>query len=599
MKNLFILFLLLFIATKHLVAQPTMPLERQAEVYMQNGDFVTAIALYDELLKGDPKNAVYLTNRGWSKLNASSFTKGADDLLNAIKIDNSCSRCFVGLAIFSMQNGFLDDALEQATLAVKTQDTASFNYFIRAQIYEAQGENYKAGKDFNTAIEKNPLVADYYYSRGNFLFRLGKYNEAIDDFTNALLLEPKVADFHFQRGYTYYMLKNFRYAQIDIERAVAIDSTNADYWLGLGAIQEGLGDVNGALQSYSRTAKLSPMNALAYFNRANIYFEKAMLDSSCMDYNRCMKALAVSQFPRDDMRQEAASMLANHCDTSSPAYYYQRGLMAMELKQWQVAKKVLNEGIIRWPHHPLLNAFLGNTYMGLKNYESAIIAYNNALLKTDETPDDVRNSYTLQSNQVNPDSYMRQLYSSVYDGLSKSYLALGNLPAAKESVEKAIFLAEKIEDAPVLPLKLMKANVLATMGEDQLAFALLEEIIKLNPEYASAYVIRARLSLKRAISSTNKRAKFSYGTAPKSGMYYLQEPSRYKKSRIDPVIISSALGDARIAIALNPDFAEAYFVIGQIKYYSGLSDYCQDFLKAETLGLEDAMDLMGKPCLEK
>ena len=598
MKNLFIFICLFVLATNRVIAQPNMPLERQAELYMQNGDFVTAIALYDQLLKSDPNNVLYLTNRGWSKLNASSFTQGAEDLINAVKIDNACSRCYIGLAIFSMQNGFLDDALEQASLAVKSDDTASFNYFIRAQIYEAKGENYKAGKDFNTAIEKNPLVADYYYSRGNFLFRLGKYKDAVDDFSNALLLEPKVADFHFQRGYTYYMLKQFNYAEIDIQRAVRIDSTNADYWLGLGAIQEAMGNPNSALTSYSRTAALSPMNALAYFNRANIYFEKAMLDSSCVDYERCLKALGVARYPREDMRQEAQAMLINHCDTASPAYYYQRGLMAMELKQWQVAKKILIEGAAKWPEHPLINSFLGNTYLGLKNYEAAINAYNNALKKTDETPEDVRNSYTLQSNNVNPDLYMRQLYSSVYDGLSKCYLAIDKLPEAKESVEKAIFLAEKIQDAPVLPLKLMKANVLATMGEDQLAFALLEEIIKLNPDYASAYVVRARLLLKNAIATSNKRAKFSFATAPKSGMYYLQEPSRYKKTKVDQVMVNSALGDARIAIALNPDFAEAYFVIGQIKYFSGKSDYCQDFLKAKTLGLEDALDLFGKPCQE-
>ncbi len=573
-----------------------MPKERQAEVYMQNGDFVTAIALYSELLKEDPKNVRYLTNLGWSKLNASSFTQGADDLLAAVKLDNSCSRCYVGLAIFSMQNGFLDDALEQATLAVKAEDTASFNYFIRAQIYEAKGENYKAGKDFNTAIERNPLVADYYYSRGNFLFRLGKYQDAIDNFSNALALEPTVADFHFQRGYTYYMLKNFQYAEIDIQQAIQLDSTNADHWLGLGAIQEALGKVDGALFSYGKTAQLSPMNALAYFNRANIYFERAMLDSSCVDYARCLRALGAARYPREDMRQEAQSMLNNHCDTTSPAYYYQRGLMALELKQWQAARKILNDGIAKWPEHPLINSFLGNTYMGLKNYDAAIVAYNNALKKTNETPDDVRNSYTLKSNNVDPDIYMRQLYSSVYDGLSKSYLALGYLEEAKESVEKAIFLAEKIPEAPVLPLKLMRANVLSAMGEDQLAFSILEEIIKLNPEYASAYVVRARILLKKAIATSNKRAKFSFATAPKSGMYYLQEPSRYKKSRVDQVIINSALGDARVALALNPDFAEAYFVIGQIKYFTGLSDYCQDFLKAQTLGLEDAMDLLGKPC---
>ncbi len=596
MKKVFFLFTCIFILNGLIHAQPMLSKARQAELYMKNGDFVTAIALYDELLAADPNNALYLLNRGWSKLNASSFTRGAEDLLAALKIDNTCSRCYIGLAIVSMQNGYYDDAIEQATLAIKTEDTASFNYFIRAQVFEAKGEDFKAGLDFNRAIQLNPMVADYYYSRGHFLFRMAKYEDAIDDFSSAVLLEPGIADYHFQRGYTYYMIQNFTFALIDVRKAIELDPTNADYWLGKGAIEEAAGDLDGAIESYTVCAELNPTNALAFFNRANIYFEKAMLDSSCMDYDRCLKALALSQYPREDMQIEATEMIANHCDTTSPAYYYQRGLMALEMKKYAEALEILNKGLASWPIHPLLNAFKGNALMGLKRYDEAVSAYLDALKKTDETPVDVRESYTLRSNDVDPDIYMRQLYSSVYDGLSKSYLAIGKFEEALESVNKAIFLSEKIPDAPVLPLQLMKANILSTMGEDQQAMVLLDELIKLNPEFASAYVIRARLLLKKAILTGNKKARFYYATAPQSGMYYLDLPKKFKSEKNDNVLINSAMGDCKVAIALNPDFAEAYFVMGEIKLLSGMSDYCNDFLMAEKLGITDALDLLGKPC---
>lgn len=598
MKKAFFVFSCLFIFIGHTVAQPMLSKERQAELYMKNGDFVTAIALYNELIETNPNNALYFLNRGWSKLNASSFTQGAEDLLAALKIDNRCSRCYIGLAIVSMQNGYYDDALEQATLAIKTEDTASFNYFIRAQVFETKGEDFKAGLDYNTAIALNPLVADYYYSRGNFLFRLAKFEDAIDDFSSAILLEPQVADFYFQRGYTYYMVQNFGFALIDVRKSIQMNPENSDYWLGKGAIEEASGNLDGALESYTVCTQLSPANALAFFNRANIYFEKAMLDSSCLDYDRCLKALALSRYPREDMQIEATEMLANHCDTTSPAYYYQRGLMALELKQYAEALALLNRGLESWPVHPLLNAFKGNALMGLKRYDDAVSAYSDALKKTDETPVDVRESYTLKSNNVDPDIYMRQLYSSVYDGLSKSYLAMGKYEASLEAINKSIFLSEKIPDAPILPLQLMKANILSTMGEDQQAFTLLDEMIKLNPDFASAYVIRARIMLKKAIATGNKKARFSYATSERSGMYYLEVPKKFKAEKVDKVLINSAMGDCRVALALNPDFAEAYFVLGEIKLLSGMSDYCNDFLAAEKLGITDALDLLGKPCKE-
>lgn len=598
MKRFLFLLSILTVFAGAASAQPKQSKEVQAEIYMKNGDFVTAIALYTDLLEKDPKNALYLLNRGWSKLNASSFTQGADDLLAALKVDNTCSRCYIGLAIVSMQNGYHEDAIEQASLAIKTEDTASFNYFIRAQVYESMGEDFKAGLDFNRAITLNPMVADYYYSRGNFLFRLGKYEDAIDDFSSAVLIAPEVADFHFQRGYTYYMIRNFSYALIDVKKAIQLDSTNGDYWLGKGAIEEGAGNADAAIVSYTKTVSIDPKNALAYFNRANIYFERAALDSSCLDYDRCLKAMALSRYPREDMQIEATEMLGNHCDTSSPAYYYQRGLMALELKKYSEALYYLNAGLVNWPMHPLLNAFKGNALMGEKRYDEAVKAYNDALKKTEETPEDVRNSYTLQSNNVNPENYMRQLYSSVYDGLAKSYLVLNKHEEALSSVNKAIFLAEKVPDAPVLPLQLMKANILSTMNEDQQAFTLLEEIIKLNPEYAAAYVVRARLLLKKAVITGNKKAKLSYNTSPETGMYYLEMPKKYKKEKVDRVLLNSAIGDCKVALALNPDFAEAYFVLGQTKLLSGQSDYCNDFFNAKTLGITDALELLNGPCKE-
>lgn len=579
-----------------LYAQPILPREKQAEIYMKNGDFLTAIALYDELLKEDPNNALYLLNRGWSKLNSSSFTLGADDLLAAAKLDAKCSRCFIGLAIMSMQNGYLDDALQQADMAVKAEDTASFNYFIRGQIYETKGDDFKAGLDFNKAIELNALQPDYYYSRGNYLFRLGKYEPAIDDFSNAILLGPQVADFHFQRGYTFYMQQKLDYALIDVRHAIELDSLQADYWLGKGAIEEAAGMYDEALSSYSRTAELNPKNALAYFNKAGIFYEKGLLDSSCTNYELSLYALSISRFARQDMQEEAQMMLRDHCDTASPSYYYQRGMMAIELKQHEKALEVLDQGIARWPAHPLLNAFKGNALLSLKRHREAIGAYADALKKTDETPMEVRNSYILASKNIDPDIYMRQLYSSVYDGLSKAYLNEGDLDSALINVDKAIFLAEKIPSAPIESLKLMRATVLMAQNREQEAGKLLDELIEANPELASAYVLRARLLLIKAIRQGNPKAKIRYATSAGSGMFYLERPKKYKEEKVDKVLVQNALSDCHTALYLSPNFSEAYFIQGQIKLFSGQQDYCNDFLTAQNLGITDAMTLMELPC---
>ena len=593
----FLLTLILFLLfTGGAMAQPKSGKAARAESYMKQGDFLSAIALYDELLKEEPKNDVYLMNRGWSKLNASSFTKGAEDLLAALSLNSSCSRCYIGLAMFSLQNGFLNDALEQANYAIEAEDTASFNYFIRAQIRESRGEDLKAGLDFNKAIELNPLVADYHYGRGMYLFRLGKYEKATEDFSNAVLLSPKVAEYHFQLGYTYYMMRKLDYALIDVKKALQLNATNADYWLGKGAIEEAMGRDDSALVSYTRTVEINPDNALAYYNRAGIYYGRGQLDASCADYAACLRGLEVASFPREDMKTEAMAMLNNHCDTLSPSFYYQRGFVAMELRDYRLAIEAFDAGIVKWPYHPLLQGFRGNALLSLRNYRQAIDAYSMSLRETSEIPEDVINSYTLRSQEVNPTLYMRQMYSSIYDGMAKSYLSLGLMDSALICVDKALFLAEKVPESPLVSLRVLKATVLGASDRDDEAMRILDQVILEAPDFSPAYVIRARLLLKKAIRTGNKRVRFFYRTSEASGMFYMEKPRRFKASKTDAVILQSALTDCKTAILLNPDFAEAYFIRGQIKLYGNLNDYCNDFFQAVTLGIDDAFLLVDTPC---
>ena len=354
-----------------------------------------------------------------------------------------------------------------------------------------------------------------------------------------------------------------------------------------------------AKSSYTKSIRLNPNNALAHFNRANLYFDEGDMDMACLDYSNCITALGKVRYPREDMLNEASMMVADHCDTSSPSYYYQRAMVAIDLNRPEKAVEVLKFGLQRWPNHPLINSFLGNAYMALGQYPEAIVAYQNALKKSDETPDDVRNSKTLKANNVNPDLYMRQLYSSVYDGLSKCYLSLNRYEEALEQVNKAIFLAEKLGDSPLLPMQLLKANILSALNRDNEAKSLLDNLIIQNPEYAQAYTLRARILLKMAIAHGNKRAKFKYAVSPESSMFYLDVPKNFKENKIDPFLLSSATADCNMAIALSEGFAESYLVLGQIKLFSGQKDYCNDFFKAKSLGITDALLLFGNPCKVK
>ena len=60
-----------------------------------------------------------------------------------------------------------------------------------------------------------------------------------------------------------------------VEEAIAKDPNNASLWNGLGRIQNGQGDIDGALESFVKVAELLPDNAGAHYSVGYLYISKA------------------------------------------------------------------------------------------------------------------------------------------------------------------------------------------------------------------------------------------------------------------------------------------------------------------------------------
>jgi len=61
----------------------------------------------------------------------------------------------------------------------------------------------EALKDFDKAIELDPLFDQPYFYRGNIKYGLGDYNGALFDYNKAIELNPGFADAYFNRGNVY------------------------------------------------------------------------------------------------------------------------------------------------------------------------------------------------------------------------------------------------------------------------------------------------------------------------------------------------------------------------------------------------------------
>lgn len=132
-----------------------------------------------------------------------------------------------------------------------------------------------------------------------------------------LAREPGRADWWFLQGYALARQDQHAAAVESYQRAIRISPEDEATWLGLGASQRALGQIERAIQTYQQLLRNRPESAQAYLALADIYQTQGRLDLAITNYRECVRydpdsaqgwyGLTVSyQFTRQSERRDEA-----------------------------------------------------------------------------------------------------------------------------------------------------------------------------------------------------------------------------------------------------------------------------------------------------
>jgi tetratricopeptide (TPR) repeat protein len=124
----------------------------------------------------------------------------------------------------------------------------------RGNAYAANGDLYKALRDYDEVIQMDPKNAGAYVNRGRALARIGELESAMSDYAKAIAANPQQWEAYFNR---------------------AAELKDA------GKLCEAIDDLNKVME-------LNPEFAGAYVNRASIYVRQGELDNAIADYNTAL-----------------------------------------------------------------------------------------------------------------------------------------------------------------------------------------------------------------------------------------------------------------------------------------------------------------------
>ena len=237
----------------------------QGKLLVAQRRFAEAVARFNQILAGDPRNEAALRLRAISLFALSRFaeSKADTDVLIAMKPNDA--QLLVTRAM--------------ASLGLKQLDLA------RA--------------DVDRAISIDPNNAAAYLGRGIADRITGKVNEAIGDLDRSIALNPKDSTAFAERGQAYMSLKQLDKAVVDFDQAIVLNQMNdvarAARGLALlmkGSNAEGLVDVKNVLDR-------NPNNQVAQLGQGLAMLTSGQYDRSILALNQLVgKAPAFDTFAR-------------------------------------------------------------------------------------------------------------------------------------------------------------------------------------------------------------------------------------------------------------------------------------------------------------
>ena len=213
----------------HLLAEVSLAQKRPAE----------ALGAYDRILRVRPRDVAALINRGntLQLLGRAEEALAAFDAVLRIRPGNTDARYNRGNALLALSRHA--DALAAFDAAIAARQDDAGMLLNRGIALAALGQHSEALEAYRAALKLDPRRAEAHYDSGNALRALERDADAVASYDAALALQPEHADAHWNRAWALLALGDYERGWIEHEwrsksaRWLAPPPrTSAPLWLG-------------------------------------------------------------------------------------------------------------------------------------------------------------------------------------------------------------------------------------------------------------------------------------------------------------------------------------------------------------------------------
>lgn len=263
-------------------------------------------------------------------------------------------------------------------------------FFSNAAPQEAKGDNMPKDLMDNDLPDLEETKAEsmdpnLWNEKGNIHFKQGAFDEAISAYNKAIRLDPTLGWPYCNLALTYLNQGQYAEAILLYQKSLELLKTDEDKavsWNGLGNIYRCINDYANAVAAYQKAAELdpktagmrdgadtfqagqSPKNPETWNNLGELFFKSGAYDDAVHSFKMAIELDPEAGWPYSNL----ARVLAARGQYAEAVPLYQKGI--------ELLKDDKDKAVV-WNR-------LGNAYRKLNDYDSAIKAYQKAVILADE-----------------------------------------------------------------------------------------------------------------------------------------------------------------------------------------------------------------------
>jgi tetratricopeptide (TPR) repeat protein len=240
--------------------------------YFRNGDYTTAITLFEQVLTMEPRAVDIYYYIGEANRLRGEYKKALDAYQEAININPGFAPGYVGRSLAKQALDQTDGVREDLDRAIELDPAFALAYIYRGEYRLKNGDPDGALGDLTAARSLDPNSALTYLYLAQAQLALGQNEEALDSALKANSLDLTMLPAYIVLGQAYEANGQLDKALGVLQTYILYQPDNLDALITLGSAYNARGDYSTALDVLNQAVSMDKNNVEANYQRGLAYF---------------------------------------------------------------------------------------------------------------------------------------------------------------------------------------------------------------------------------------------------------------------------------------------------------------------------------------